>query len=64
MSFIGLGVATPFASWGTLCNDALEALRSHPYQLFIPAAAICVTMFAFNFLGDGLRDSLDPKLRK
>jgi len=64
MSFIGLGVAAPYASWGTLCNDALEALRSHPYQLFLPAAAICITMFAFNFLGDGLRDSLDPKLRK
>lgn len=64
MSFIGLGVAAPFASWGTLCNDALEALRSYPYQLFMPATAICITMFAFNFLGDGLRDALDPKLRK
>ncbi len=64
LSFIGLGVSAPMASWGTLCSDSLEALRSFPYQLFIPAMAICITMFAFNFLGDGLRDVLDPKLRK
>jgi len=64
MSFIGLGVAAPMASWGTLCSDALEALRSFPYQLLFPAAAISITMFAFNFFGDGLRDALDPRLRK
>lgn len=64
LSFIGLGVSAPMASWGTLCSDSLETLRSFPYQLFIPAMAICITMFAFNFLGDGLRDVLDPKLRK
>ncbi len=64
LSFIGLGVSAPMASWGTLCSDSLEALRSFPYQLFVPAMAICITMFAFNFLGDGLRDVLDPKLRK
>jgi len=64
LSFIGLGVSAPMASWGTLCSDSLEAIRSFPYQLFIPSMAICITMFAFNFLGDGLRDVLDPKLRK
>jgi len=64
LSFIGLGVSAPKASWGTLANDALGALRSYPHQLFFPALAICVTMFAFNFLGDGLRDALDPRLRK
>ncbi len=63
MSFIGLGVAPPMASWGTMCNDALEALRTKPYQLFIPSLAICVTMFGFNFIGDGLREALDPKLK-
>lgn len=63
LSFIGLGVSAPMSSWGTLCNDALETIRSYPYQLFLPAAAICLTMFAFNFLGDGLRDALDPKQR-
>ena len=63
LSFIGLGVSAPMSSWGTLCNDALETIRSYPYQLFLPAGAICITMFAFNFLGDGLRDALDPRLR-
>ena len=63
MSYIGLGVSPPMASWGTMCNDALEALRTNPYQLFAPSLAICLTMFGFNFLGDGLRDALDPKLK-
>lgn len=64
MSFIGLGVTPPLASWGTLTSEAVETLRAYPYQLFFPAAAISLTMFAFNFLGDGLRDALDPRLRK
>ena len=64
LSFIGLGVSAPQASWGMLASDALSGLRSYPYQLFFPAAAICVTMLAFNFLGDGLRDALDPRMRK
>lgn len=64
LSFIGLGVSAPQASWGTLANDALGGLTSYPYMLFYPAAAIALTMLAFNFLGDGLRDALDPRLRK
>ncbi len=64
LSFIGLGVSAPEASWGTLANDALGGIRSYPYQLIAPAIAIAITMFAFNFLGDGLRDALDPRLRK
>jgi len=64
LSFIGLGVSAPMASWGTLASDALGGLRSYPYQLFFPSLAICITMLAFNFLGDGLRDALDPRLRK
>ena len=64
LSFIGLGVSAPQASWGTLANDALGGIRSYPYQLIAPAIAIAITMFAFNFLGDGLRDALDPRLRK
>ncbi|WP_237153902.1 ABC transporter permease [Oryzibacter oryziterrae] len=63
MSFIGLGVSPPEASWGTLTSAAVETLRTHPYQLALPAGAISLTMFAFNFLGDGLRDALDPRLR-
>lgn len=64
MSFIGLGVSAPMASWGMMCNDALETLQLAPYQLAFPAAAICLTMFAFNFIGDGMRDAFDPQMRK
>lgn len=64
LSFIGLGVSAPQASWGTLANEALGVIRSYPYQLVAPSIAIALTMFAFNFLGDGLRDALDPRLRK
>lgn len=64
LSFIGLGVSAPQASWGTLANNALSGILSYPYQLFFPAMAIAITMLAFNFLGDGLRDALDPRLRK
>ncbi|MGB4609149.1 MAG: ABC transporter permease [Saccharofermentanales bacterium] len=64
LGFIGLGIAPPMASLGTMANDALQGLRTSPYQLFLPAAVICLIMFAFNFVGDGLRDALDPKMKK
>ena len=64
LSFVGLGVSAPMASWGVLSNDAIGSLAIYPYQLFFPASAISITILAFNFLGDGLRDALDPKLRK
>ena len=64
LSFVGLGVSAPMASWGVLSSDAVGALAVYPWQLFFPAAAISVTILAFNFLGDGLRDALDPRLRK
>lgn len=64
LGFVGLGVAAPNASWGTLANDALGGIRSYPYLLIIPSVAIALTMFAFNFVGDGLRDALDPKQRQ
>ena len=64
LSFVGLGVSAPMASWGVLCSDASASLAIYPWQLFFPAGAISITILAFNFLGDGLRDALDPKLRK
>ncbi|SFP72751.1 ABC transporter permease [Caldicoprobacter faecalis] len=64
LSFIGIGVSAPMASWGTLASDAYRGIRSYPYLLFFPAACICITMIAFNLLGDGLRDALDPHMRK
>lgn len=64
MSLIGLGVKPPMPSWGILSSDGVEAMRSSPYQILLPSIAISLAMFAFNFLGDGLRDALDPRLRK
>ena len=64
LSFLGLGVQAPIASWGTMANDGLPALRYYPWRLFFPAAFISLTMLSFNILGDGLRDAFDPRLRK
>jgi len=64
LSFIGLGVSAPMASWGVLASEGVVSLRSYPFQLLYPALAISITMLSFNFLGDGLRDSLDPRMRK
>jgi oligopeptide transport system permease protein len=64
LSFLGLGVQAPMASWGTMASDGLPAMRYYPWRLFFPAFFISVTMLAFNLVGDGLRDALDPKLRK
>ena len=64
LSFIGLGVAAPMASWGVLSSEGVTSLRSYPFQLFFPAMAISITMLAFIFLGDGLRDAFDPRVRR
>lgn len=64
LSFIGLGVSAPMASWGVLASEGINNIRAYPFQLFFPATAISITMLAFNFLGDGLRDVLDPKMRR
>lgn len=63
LSFIGLGIPAPYASWGALVNEGARIFQQYPNQLFVPAIALSVTMLAFNILGDGLRDALDPKLR-
>jgi len=64
LSYLGLGVQPPQASWGTLVNDALGSIHiGNLYQLYIPAILISLTMLAFNVFGDGLRDALDPRLR-
>lgn len=64
LSFIGLGVSAPMASWGVLASDGISSMRSFPFQLFFPAAALSLTMLGFMFLGDGLRDALDPQNQK
>ena len=65
LSFLGLGIQAPFASWGVMANDALPVIITGDWwRLFFPALFISLTMFAFNVLGDGLQDALDPKMRK
>lgn len=64
LSFLGLGLTPPIASWGSMASDGLPALRYFPWRLLFPATFICLTIFAFNVIGDGLRDALDPRLRK
>ena len=64
LSFIGLGLTPPRASWGTLANEAISTLTLYPYQILFPTLAICLTILSFNMLGDGLRDALDPKIKK
>lgn len=64
LSFIGLGVSAPMASWGVLTSEGINSIRSFPFQLFFPAAALCLTMLGFVFLGDGLYDLADPQTGK
>lgn len=61
LSFIGLGVSAPMASWGVLAAEGINSMRSYPFQLIFPALAISITMLGFAFFGDGLRNALDPK---
>lgn len=63
LSFIGLGVTPPTPSWGGMIAEGARVIQPYPYQAVFPALALFVLMFAFNFLGDGLRDALDPRMR-
>jgi oligopeptide transport system permease protein len=63
LSFIGLGVPPPYPSWGQMVNEGWRGLRASPHLTIFPGLAITITMLAFNFLGDGLRDALDPTMR-
>lgn len=63
LSFLGMGVAVPLPSLGSLASDALNGINTYPYLLFIPAALISLIILSFNLLGDGLRDAFDPKLK-
>jgi len=63
LSFLGLGVQEPLTSWGVLISEGAKVMEFAPWMLAFPAAFLAVTLFAFNFIGDGLRDALDPKDR-
>ena len=64
LSFLGLGVQAPFASWGSLASDGIKNIAIFPWQLVFPGLTMALTLFSLNFLGDGLRDALDPQTRK
>lgn len=63
LSFLGVGIEPPTAAWGSMINDGREYLLTHPFLSFAPGLAIMLVVFAFNMVGDGLRDALDPRLR-
>jgi oligopeptide transport system permease protein len=63
LSFLGLGVQEPMTSWGALVNDGAQEMENAPWMLVFPAVFLAVTLFCFNFIGDGLRDALDPRDR-
>lgn len=63
LGFIGLGVKPPIPSWGSMIAEGSLTIQTYPNQVLFPALMLLVTMFAFNFLGDGLRDALDPQMR-
>jgi oligopeptide transport system permease protein len=63
LSFIGMGVAPPTPSWGSMCNEGIKTMLTHPHELIFPALLISITVLAFNLLGDGLRDALDARMR-
>ena len=64
LSFVGLGITPPIASWGTLANEGWAAMKFYPHLIVFPSLFIFSTILAFNFLGDGLRDALDPRNRR
>ncbi len=64
LSFLGLGVQAPLASWGSLSAEGILNIAVFPWQLIFPGATMAITLFSLNFLGDGLRDALDPQMRK
>jgi oligopeptide transport system permease protein len=64
LSYLGLGIPSPLASWGSIASEGYQALPLEPYMMLWPAVALSVTLLAFNFLGDGLRDAFDPRQRR
>ena len=64
LSFLGIGVQAPYASWGSLAADGIKNISIFPWQLIFPGVTMALTLFSLNFLGDGLRDALDPQTRK
>jgi ABC-type dipeptide/oligopeptide/nickel transport system permease subunit len=64
LSFLGIGLVPPTPSWGIMLNDGFAVLRAHPHMALFPGLMIAITMLAFLFLGDGLRDAFDPRMKR
>ena len=64
LSFIGLGVSPPTPSWGAMINEGRLGIRSQPHMVLFPGIALALLTLAFNFMGDGLRDAFDPRIRE
>jgi oligopeptide transport system permease protein len=64
LSYLGFGVQPPLASWGSLATEGIQHIGIFPWQLIFPGVTMALTLFSLNFLGDGLRDALDPQMRK
>jgi oligopeptide transport system permease protein len=64
LSFLGIGVQAPYASWGSLAAEGIRNISIYPWQLIFPGVTMALTLFSLNFVGDGIRDALDPQTRK
>jgi len=64
LSFLGMGVSAPMASLGSLCSDALDVMQNYPYRMLCPAIILTILVLSLNLVGDGIRDALDPRLKK
>jgi len=64
LSYLGVGIPPPTPSWGIMISDGNQAIFAYPHQVLVPALALAVTMLSFSFIGDGLRDAIDPRMRR
>jgi len=64
LSYLGLGISAPEASWGSLIKDGVDSMQLYPWRLLVPATAMTLFLFFMNFLGDGLRDAFDPQSKQ
>ena len=64
LSFLGVGIAPPTPSWGVMTQDGYQSIFAYPHEVLVPALALAITMLAFSFVGDGLRDAVDPRMRR
>jgi oligopeptide transport system permease protein len=64
LSYLGVGIPPPTPSWGIMISDGNQAIFAYPHEVLVPALALAITMLSFSFIGDGLRDAIDPRMRR